>query len=72
MIYLGKKYWSDIVIGDIIANQLDVNNNVKKMVVSRKKLCDCEKFGVKIIFKYKNQLYSFDFLTGYPCQCEEV
>lgn len=67
--YLGEKYWANTVIDGIIANDFDLDNNVKKMVVKRQKLCDCGNFGINIIFEYEGELYSFDFLTGYPCQC---
>ena len=70
IIYLGEKYWSNIVIDDIIANDFDFNNKIKKMVVKRQKLCECGKFGINIIFEYEGRLYSFDFLTGYPCECD--
>lgn len=67
--YLGEKYWANTVIDDIIANQFDFDNEVKKMVLKKESLCPCGNFGINIIFEYKGQLYSFDFLTGYPCQC---
>lgn len=67
--YLGEKYWSDIVINNIIANDFDLDNHIKKMVIKRKKLCPCGNFGINIVFEYEGELYSFDFLTGYPCQC---
>lgn len=70
IIYLGNKHWSDIVINNIIANDFDLNNEVKKTVLKREPLCGCRKYGTKIIFEYEGQLYSFDFLTGYPCECE--
>lgn len=69
IIYLGSKYWSDTVIDGIIANEFDVSNEVKKIVLKKESLCPCKKFGTKIIFEYEGELYSFDFLTGYPCQC---
>lgn len=68
-IYLGEKYWANTVIDGIIANDFDLDDNVKKTVVKRKALCPCGKFGINIIFEYEGQLYSFDFLTGYPCEC---
>ena len=67
--YLGEKYWSNTVIDGITANDFDFKEEVKKMVVKRQNLCECGNFGINIIFKYKGQLYSFDFLTGYPCEC---
>ena len=69
IINLGEKYWANTVIGNIIANDFDFKEEVKKMVVKRQKLCECGKFGINIVFKYQGQLYSFDFLTGYPCEC---
>ena len=69
--YLGGKYWSETVVNGIIANQFDLDNEVKKMVLKRKSLCGCGKYGTNIIFEYEGQLYSFDFLTGYPCECNK-
>lgn len=69
--YLGGKYWSDIVIGNVIANEFDLNNAVKKMVLKRESLCGCGKYGTRIIFQHEGQIYAFDFLTGYPCECNK-
>ena len=67
--HLGSKYWADTVIDGITANDFDFDNHVKKMVLKKESLCPCGNYGSKITFKYKDKLYSFNYLTGYPCQC---
>ena len=70
IVNLGSKYWADTVISSIIANDFDFKKEVKKTVLKREPLCECRKYGTKIIFEYEGQLYTFNFLTGYPCECE--
>ena len=67
--FLGNKYWNNTVIGEIIANDFDFNKEVMETVVKKEPLCACGNYGTKITFKYKGKLYSFNYLTGYPCQC---
>ena len=71
IIYLGSKYWADTVIDGIIANDFDFKKEVKKMVVKKESLCECNRYGTKITFEYEGKLYSFNYLTGYPCECEK-
>lgn len=71
IIYLGNKYWSDTVINSIIANDFDFKKEVKETVIKKESLCECGKYGTMIIFQWGEQLYSFNYLTGYPCECEK-
>ena len=68
--HLGSKYWADTVINEIIANDFDFKKEVRRTVIKKESLCPCGHYGTKIIFKHKGKLYSFDYLTGYPCECE--
>lgn len=67
--HLGSKYWNQKVIEGIIANDFDFNKEVIKTIIKVKPLCRCNNYGTLIIFKYKGKVYSFNYLTGYPCQC---
>ena len=69
VINLGNKYWTDTVINEIIANDFDFKKEVKETIVKKEPLCRCGKYGTMIIFKYEGKLYSFNYLTGYPCEC---
>ena len=71
ILYLGEKYWADTVISGIIANDFDFKKEVKKTVLKREPLCPCGKYGTEIIFQYQGKLYSFNYLTGYYCECEK-
>lgn len=67
--FLGSKYWNQRVIDNIIANDFDFNKEVRKTILEEKPLCPCGNYGTRITFKYKGKVYSFNYLTGYPCQC---
>lgn len=67
--YLGNKYWNQTVIGNIIANDFDFKKEVRRTVIKKESLCGCDKYGTRIIFQLGAQLYSFNYLTGYPCEC---
>lgn len=72
-ILLGSFYWAEeIGVDDIIANDFDFDTYKRKgiQIVARESLCDCGNYGEKIQFLYKGREYEFNFLTGYPCQCE--
>lgn len=70
IINLGNKYWADTIIGETTGNDFDFNEEIKKTVLKREPLCPCGNYGSKITFKYKDKLYSFNYLTGYPCECD--
>ena len=67
--FLGSKHWNQRVIDGIITNDFDFNKEVIKTIVKEVPLCACGNYGTKITFEYKGKLYSFNYLTGYPCQC---
>lgn len=67
--FLGSKYWQNTVIDGIIANKFDFDEEVIKSIIKVEPLCPCGNYGTKITFEYKGELYSFNYLTGYPCQC---
>ena len=67
--FLGSKYYNQTVIGGITANDFDFKKEVRKTILEEKPLCRCNNYGTKITFQYKRKLYSFNYLTGYPCQC---
>jgi len=67
--FLGCKYWDQKVIGEITANDFDFDKEVIKSIIKKEPLCPCYNYGTKIIFKYEGKLYSFNYLTGYPCKC---
>lgn len=69
--YLGNKYWADNIIDNIIGNDFDFKKEVKETIIKKEPLCDCNKYGTKIIFEHQGKLYSFNYLTGYPCECEK-
>ena len=68
-IFLGAKYWNDIVIDDIISNDFNFNKEVIKSIIKVEPICKCGNYGRQITFEHKGKLYSFNYLTGYPCQC---
>lgn len=68
--YLGSKYWADTVIDGITANDFDFNEMVKETVIKKESLCPCGKYGTKITFQHEGRLYTFNYLTGYPCECD--
>ena len=67
--FLGAKYWNEVVIGNIIANDFNFNQEVIKSIIKVEPICKCGNYGRKITFVYKGKLYSFNYLTGYPCEC---
>lgn len=67
--FLGSKHWNQRVIGGIIANDFDFNKEVIKSIIKEVPLCSCGNYGIEITFQYNGKLYSFNYLTGYPCQC---
>ena len=69
---LGSFYWNEkIGVGNLKANDFDFPESLPKNVnvVSASSLCDCGNYGQRVLFKVDNDLYSFNFLSGYPCQC---
>ena len=71
-IFLGAKYWNETVIGSIIANDFRFNEEVIKSIIKVEPICECNNYGTTITFQYKGKLYSFNYLTGYPCQCISI
>ena len=71
IINLGEKYWANTVIGNIIANDFDFKKEVRRTIIKKEPLCPCNKYGTMIMFEYEGELYTFNYLTGYPCQCEQ-
>lgn len=71
-IHLGSFYWAEEVIPGVIANQFDFSDSLPEniTVLSRRPLCECGNYGTEIVFTMDGENYSFNFLTGYPCQCD--
>jgi hypothetical protein len=71
--FLGDYYWDQEVIGGIIASGFrykDIYEREGIEIVAEEPLCGCGNYGRRIHFLYKGREYIFNYLTGYPCQCE--
>ena len=65
--FLGSFYWDQkIGVEDIGANSFDFELPEDIEVLEKKNICPCGNYGQRVSFKYKGEVYSFDYLTGYP------
>lgn len=70
--FLGSFAWfANIGVYNLTANDFDFPDELpdRVKILQKESICPCGNYGQVVRFQVNGNIYKFNFLTGYPCQC---